>query len=164
MTAIMKLKEYLAGHQIEVWEYVEPTATAATAAAAVGCGVAEIAKTLLFLVGGTPVAVVTCGDMKVKSSRLKRASGLSGKVKLPQEDEVLKYTGYAPGGVCPFLLPAELPVFLDSSLQRFPIVYAAAGNHHSAVPVSMAQLEQLTGGRVVDLCDPISAKPADPEK
>ncbi|MCF6266476.1 MAG: hypothetical protein L3J57_08030 [Desulfuromusa sp.] len=155
MTTITKLKTYLATHNIEVWEYVEPTATATAAAAAVGCGVAEIAKTLLFLVGGDPVVVVTCGDMKVKSSRLKQASGLSGKVKLPQVDEVLEHTGYVPGGVCPFLLPEELPLLLDVSLLRFPIVYAAAGNSHSAVPVTMAQLEQLTGGSIADLCEPV---------
>ncbi len=159
MTAITKLKTYLATYNIEVLEYVEPTATAAAAAAAVGCGVAEIAKTLLFLVGGNPVVVVTCGDMKVKSSRLKQASGLSGKVKLPQADDVLTHTGYTPGGVCPFLLPTELPLLLDASLLRFPVVYAAAGNSHSAVPVTVAQLEQLTSGSMADLCDPISGKP-----
>jgi len=156
MANLLELKDYLATRNIEVWEYAEPTATAMAAANAVGCRVAEIAKTLLFLVGGKAVAVVTCGDMKVKSSRLKQASGFSGKVKLPQADEVLSYTGYIPGGVCPFMLPENLPLFLDTSLQRFPVVYAAAGNNHSAVPVTVAQLEQLTGGGLVDLCDPIS--------
>jgi len=156
MANLLELKDYLATRNIEVWEYAEPTATAMAAANAVGCRVAEIAKTLLFLVGGKAVAVVTCGDMKVKSSRLKQASGFSGKVKLPQADEVLSYTGYMPGGVCPFMLPENLPLFLDTSLQRFPVVYAAAGNNHSAVPVTAAQLEQLTGGEIVDLCDPIS--------
>ncbi|MDX2480886.1 MAG: YbaK/EbsC family protein [Desulfuromusa sp.] len=156
MATLTEVKSYLATHNIAVWEYVEPTETAVAAAGAVGCRVAEIAKTLLFLVGGSPVAVVTCGDMKVKSSRLKQASGLTGKVKLPQVDEVLRLTGYAPGGVCPFLLPAELPLLLDTSLQRFPVVYAAAGNHHSAVPITVAQLEQLTGGVFADLCDSIS--------
>ncbi len=158
MAALSELKKYLANHNIEVWEYAEPTATAAAAATAVGCTVAEIAKTLLFLVGGKPVVVVTCGDMKVKSSRLKQAFGLTGKVKLPQTDEVLNHTGYAPGGVCPFLLPPELPLLLDASLQRFPVVYAAAGNNHSAVPITVAQLEQLTGGGLADLCDPIPEK------
>lgn len=156
MAALAEVKNYLAIHNIEVWEYPEPTETAITAADAVGCRVAEIAKTLLFLVGGSPVAVVTCGDMKVKSSRLKQASGLTGKVIFPQEDEVLRFTGYAPGGVCPFLLPTDLPLFLDTSLQRFPVVYAAAGNDHSAVPVTFAQLEQLTGGVIAELCDSIS--------
>ncbi len=158
IVTITHLKNYLASHNIEVWEYIEPTATAAAAAAAVGCGVAEIAKTLLFLVGGNPVVVVTCGDMKVKSSRLKQASGLSGKVKLPQADDVLTHTGYTPGGVCPFLLPTELPLLLDASLQRFPLVYAAAGNSHSAVPVTVAQLERLTGGSLADLCVPVVEK------
>lgn len=156
MTTILELKDYLATHNIDVWEYAEPTATAAAAAAAVGCSVAEIAKTLLFLVGCDPVVVVTCGDMKVKSSRLKKAFGLSGKVKLPQGDDVQILTGYLPGGVCPFLLPSDLPIVLDSSMQRFPRVYAAAGNDHSAVPVTVAQLQQLTGADLADVCDPIS--------
>ncbi|MFK5925049.1 MAG: YbaK/EbsC family protein [Desulfuromusa sp.] len=155
MAELAELKAYLATHNIEVWEYVEPTATALAAADAVGCDVAEIAKTLLFLVGGNPVAVVTCGDMKVKSSRLKQASGFSGKVKLPLADEVFGHTGYVPGGVCPFLLPPELPLFLDTSLHRFPVVYAAAGNNYSAVPVTVAQLLQLSGGRLAEVCDPI---------
>jgi prolyl-tRNA editing enzyme YbaK/EbsC (Cys-tRNA(Pro) deacylase) len=156
MATIAELKEYLARHGIEVWEYTEPTATAAAAADAVGCSVAEIAKTLLFLIGGPPVVVVTCGDVKVKSSRLKKAFGLSGKVKLPQGHDVERLTGYLPGGVCPFLLPANLPILLDASLQRFPVVYAAAGNNHSAVPVTVAQLQQLTGADLGDVCDPVS--------
>ena len=156
MATLIELKEYLATYQIEVWEYPEPTATSAAAAAAVGCSVAEIAKTLLFLVGGNPVVVVTCGDMKVKSSRLKKASGFSGKVTLPQGDDVRAFTGYLPGGVCPFLLPTDLPILLDASLQRFPRIYAAAGNDHSAVPVTIAQLQQLTGADIAEVCDPIS--------
>ena len=154
MPDISAVKTYLAEHQIEVWEYQQPTPTCETAAAAVGCSSAEIAKTLLFLVGGQPVAVVTCGDMKVKSSLLKKASGLSGKVKLPQAEDVLHYTGYRPGGVCPFLLPPDLPVLLDLSMQRFEQVYAAAGNDYSAVPISFPQLETLTGGKPVEVCEP----------
>ncbi len=154
MASLTEIKEFLCSHDVEVWEYAEPTATAAAAASAVGCGVAEIAKTLLFLVGGAPVAVVTCGDMKVKSSLLKQASGLSGKVKFPQSEDVLAHTGYAPGGVCPFLLSDELPIFLDVSLKRFSVVYAAAGNSHSAVPVTMDQLLKLTDGDVAELCVP----------
>jgi len=153
MPSITEVKAYLAEHNIEVWEYQQPTPTCETAAAAVGCTAAEIAKTLLFLVGGNPVAVVTCGDMKVKSSLLKKAAGFSGKVKLPQADEVLQHTGYAPGGVCPFMLSPELPVLLDCSMQRFDQVYAAAGNDFSAVPVTFPQLEALTGGTPVNVCE-----------
>ncbi|MCK4621500.1 MAG: YbaK/EbsC family protein [Desulfuromonadales bacterium] len=152
MPSIVEVKKYLAEHGIEVREYQHPTPTAAAAAAAVGCTPAEIAKTLLFLIGGKPVAVVTCGDMKVKSSPLKKAAGLSGKVKLPHAEEVLQYTGYLPGGVCPFLLSRELPILLDVSLQRFEKVYAAAGNDYSAVPVTYQQLQQLTGGQAAVVC------------
>ena len=154
MPTIDDIKDYLSGHGIDVQEYEQETATAATAAQAVGCSVAEIAKTILFIVGGTAVAVVTCGDMKVKSSRLKQAFQLSGKVKLPQADDVYEYTGYMPGGVCPFLLPEKLPILLDQSLLRFPQTYAAAGNNHSAVPVTIAQLQILTGAEFADVCDP----------
>lgn len=154
MPSIADVKAYLAEYDIEVWEYQQPTPTCETAAAAVGCTPAEIAKTLLFLVGGQPVAVVTCGDMKVKSSLLKKASGFSGKVKLPQAEDVLRYTGYAPGGVCPFMLATDLPVLLDVSMRRFPQVYAAAGNDYSAVPVTFSQLEELTCGSSVEVCEP----------
>lgn len=154
MPSIDEVKDYLANHQVEVWEYQQPTPTCETAAAAVGCTPAEIAKTLLFLVGGSPVAVVTCGDMKVKSSPLKQAFSLSGKVKLPEAEDVIRHTGYAPGGVCPFLLPAELPVRLDASLERFPVVYAAGGSSHSAVPVTLEQLKDLTGAEVAEICAP----------
>ena len=154
MAEVAELKAYLAECGIELWEYEQETATSATAAAAVGCTVAEIAKTLLFMVGGNPVAVVTCGDMKVKSSPLKKAFSLSGKVKLPEAEDVIRYTGYAPGGVCPFLLPADLPVRLDASLARFPVVYAAGGSSHSAVPVTLEQLKELTGAEVAEICAP----------
>ena len=156
MASPRQVKDYLAAQSIDVWEYPEGTATAAAAAAAVGCSVAEIAKTILFLIGGRPVAVVTCGDVKVNSSRLKQAAGFAGKVKLPRADEVESHTGYAPGGVCPFLLPAGLPVLLDVSMQRFSVVYAAAGSSYSAVPVTVAQLERLTGGKLADLCSPVA--------
>lgn len=157
MPTIDEVKTYLAGHGIRVLEFEEPTPTAETAAMAVGCRAAEIAKSVLLLVGGAPLLVVTCGDMKVNSSRLKQAAGRSGKVRLPQAEEVIAHTGYAPGGVCPFLLPPGLPVFVDASLRRFERVYAAAGNDHSAVPVSAAQLLKLTGGTAVEVCGPLAA-------
>ncbi len=153
MPSIEEVEDYLRRQQVEVWRYEQPTPTSEAAAAAVGCSVAEIAKSLLFIVGGTPVMVVTCGDMKVKSSLLKQGTGTTGKVKLPQAEEVIALTGYAPGGVCPFLLPAQLPVYLDQSLRRFGRVYAAAGNDASAVPVTTSQLECLTQGRWIEACE-----------
>ncbi|WP_432820893.1 YbaK/EbsC family protein [Trichloromonas sp.] len=156
MPTIDDVSSYLAPLGLEVMQFAEPTPTAEAAAAAVGCTVAEIAKSILLLVGRQPVLVVTCGDVKVKSSKLKQAAGLTGKVSFPGPDEVIRYTGYAPGGVCPFLLPPGLPVLLDASLERFAVTYPAAGDDHSAVAVDFFRLAALTGGRAVEVCDPIA--------
>jgi prolyl-tRNA editing enzyme YbaK/EbsC (Cys-tRNA(Pro) deacylase) len=156
MPTIADVKADLAVRGIPVLQFDAPTPTAAMAARAVGCSPAEIAKTLLFLVNGHPVVVVTSGDMKVKSSLLKQATGLSGKVRLPAADEVNRHTGYAPGGVCPFLLPARLPVLLDRSLRRFRVIYPAAGNDFSAVPLTFGELAEITGGREADVCEAFS--------
>ena len=155
MPTVAEVTEYLEQWGIPVQTYVEDTPTAATAAAAVGCSVGEIAKTLLFIVGGEPLVVVTAGDQKVKGSKLKGATGRTGKVRLPDAGEVARHTGYRPGGVCPFLLPAELPVVVDTSLRRFATVYPAAGDDHTAVPVTVEQLLELTGGGEVDASDPL---------
>jgi prolyl-tRNA editing enzyme YbaK/EbsC (Cys-tRNA(Pro) deacylase) len=154
MPDIDEVKQYLAQRGITVWEFIQPTPTAETAAMAVGCSTAEIAKTVVFIIGQTPVAVVTCGDVKIKTSKLKQATGLVGKARLPQADEVKQHTGYAPGGVCPFLLPESLRVLIDTCMRRFATVYAAAGNDHSAVPVTVDQLLELTGGAEVEVCEP----------
>ncbi len=146
MPSIADVKAYLTKQGIEVQEFEELTPTSETAAKAVGCSVAEIAKSILFVVGDQPVVAVTCGDRRIKGSRLKQAAGLTGKVRLPGEDEVLRYTGYAPGGVCPFLLPPSVKIVIDTAMRRFPRVYAAAGNDRSAVPITVEQLLSLTGG------------------
>ena len=153
MPTIDDVERYLAPYGIQVLRFAAPTPTVETAAAAVGCAPAEIAKSMLLLVGGRPLLVVACGDARVKSSKLKQAVGLSGKVSFPGPEEVRRHTGYAPGGVCPFLLPKELPVLLDLSLRRFARIYPAAGDDHSAVVISSEQLAELTGGRFAEVCD-----------
>lgn len=153
MPTINDVKRFLSERNIEVREFREPTPNAETAARAVGCSVGEIAKSILFIVGGIPVVVVTSGDVKVKTSKLKKAAGLTGKARLPGPEEVVQHTGYAPGGVCPFLLHADVRVLLDDSMRRFTRVYAAAGNAHSAVPVTVDQLLDITGGEEVSVCE-----------
>ena len=154
MPTIEDVTRYLATHGIEVRVFEEPTPTSETAACALGCSVGEIAKTVLFLVGGVPVAVVASGDVRVAGRKLKTVTGLSGKVKLPGAEEVARHTGYLPGGVCPFLLPPGLRVLVDASLRRFATVYPAAGDDHSGVPITVDELLRLTGGEEADVCSP----------
>lgn len=153
MPTIEDVKGALRKHGIAVLEFEEPTPNSQAAAKAVGCSVGEIAKSILLLVGGVPLVVVTSGDVRVKNAKLRQATGLTGKIRLPDAEEVLRHTGYAPGGVCPFLLPSALRILVDSSMRRFPMVYAAAGNAHSAVPILFDQLLEITGGEEVDVCE-----------
>jgi prolyl-tRNA editing enzyme YbaK/EbsC (Cys-tRNA(Pro) deacylase) len=153
MPTIEDVKRFLAERGIDVREFQEATPNSEAAARAVGCSAAEIAKSILFIIGNQPVVVVTSGDMKVKTSRLKQAVQLTGRARLPEAVEVRQHTGYAPGGVCPFLLPNDLRVVVDASMRRFPRVYAAAGNDHSAVPVTVDQLLEITGGVEVEVCE-----------
>jgi len=155
MATTVEVETYLVGEGVTVLRFVEETPTAETAARAVGCTPAEIAKTVLFLVGGAPVAVVASGDRKVKSGALKRAVERTGKVRLPDASEVVAATGYAPGGVCPFLLPEGVAVVVDESLTRFATIYPAAGDDHSAVVLTAARLLALTGGVMADVTGPL---------
>jgi prolyl-tRNA editing enzyme YbaK/EbsC (Cys-tRNA(Pro) deacylase) len=148
-----EVRNYLAGEGHEVREFPRPTPSSRAAAEAIGCTVAQIAKSILMLVGQQPVLVITSGDTRVKSSRLKQATGLKGQVRLPAPDEVIRYTGYAPGAVSPFLLPDNLPVLIDDSLKRFKVVYPAAGSCNSAVALDFTGLKTLSKGQVAAVCD-----------
>ena len=146
------VQAFLAEEGLTVLRAAAPTRDSVSAAAAVGCSVAEIAKSILLLVGGKPVLVVAGGDVRVKSGLLKKATGWSGQVRLPAPDEVVRHTGYPPGAVSPFLLPKGLPVLLDASLQRFPIIYPAAGNDRSSVGIAFEHLQRLSNGQLVEVC------------
>ncbi|NIN34937.1 MAG: YbaK/EbsC family protein [Gammaproteobacteria bacterium] len=148
-----QVQDYLEREGLEPLNFDQPTPTSVAAAEAIGCHVGEIAKSILMLIGQQPIMVITSGDTRVKSGRLKEATGLTGKVRLPAADEVQNYTGYKPGGVSPFLLPDNLPVLLDKSLQRFAVVYPAAATDSSGVALTFARLEELCSGKIVDVCD-----------
>jgi len=111
----------------------------------------QIAKSVLFAVNGSMVMVVTSGDVRVNQSKLKKHLGVTGKVKLPDAQTIREATGFPPGGVCPFALKQPVPVLIDVSMKRFPVVYIAAGTPNSAVPVTVEQLLEITGGELCDL-------------
>ena len=68
-------------------------------------------------------------------------------------DQVEAWIGHAPGGVCPFGIQDGVDVYLDESLRHFETVYPAAGNDHSAVRLTIAELEQVSGAKGwVDVC------------
>ena len=75
------------------------------------------------------------------------------KAKMIPFEEVEQWIGHAPGGVCPFGIRDGVEVYLDESLRRFETVYPAAGDDHSAVRLSVDELEQIAGAKGwVDVC------------
>jgi prolyl-tRNA editing enzyme YbaK/EbsC (Cys-tRNA(Pro) deacylase) len=65
-------------------------------------------------------------------------------------EETERVTGYRPGGVCPFALEG-VEILLDRELERYPIIYPAAGTDATGVPLTFSLLVEITGGRIVDL-------------
>ena len=75
------------------------------------------------------------------------------KAKMIPFEEVENWIGHAPGGVCPFGIKEGIKVYLDESLKQFDTVYPAAGNDHSAVKLTIAELEEVAGAvGWVDVC------------
>ena len=89
--------------------------------------------------------VVAAGDARMDSKAIKARIG--SRVRMASPEEVLAVTGFNIGGVCPFALPGPLPIYLDESLQRYDIVYAAAGTPHTALPITYQELMRITGGQ-----------------
>lgn len=136
--------------ELKIVLFDESTHTSELAAQAVGVEVAQIAKTLVFLADGSPVLVVACGDRKIDTKKLGRELGAK-KVRFADADSVLRMTGFAPGGVCPFGLDESIALFLDKSLYEYEVVYAAAGTANSALPVAPERLREIIGARIIDV-------------
>lgn len=151
--SLEKAESYLkeAGFLDHVIELKESTATVALAAEALGVEPGMIAKTMSFLQGEQPVLILTEGTAKVDNRKYKDTFHVKAKM-IPFE-QVEEVTGHAPGGVCPFGIKDGIEVYLDESLKRFETVYPAAGDDHSAVRLTLPELEEVSGAKGwVDVC------------
>jgi prolyl-tRNA editing enzyme YbaK/EbsC (Cys-tRNA(Pro) deacylase) len=137
---------------VKVRTFDEPTSTAPEAAAAIGCELGAIVKSLCFLVDDTPVLVLAAGDRRVDSKALRQIYGVSKrKVKIADPETVQRVTGFAIGGVPPLGHPQPLTTLIDRSLSRYGTVYAAAGTSNTIFPIPYVTLVEVTGGEVRDL-------------
>ena len=110
-----------------------------------------IAKTMSFLQGEKAVLILTEGTAKVENRKYKDT--FHTKAKMIPFDEVEEAIGHAPGGVCPFGIKDGVEVYLDESLKKYDTVYPAAGNDHSAVKLTISELEQAAEAKGwVDVC------------
>lgn len=151
--SIERVREYFKEFNMEdnILEFDVSSATVALAAEALGCAPQRIAKTLSFLVGETPILIVTAGDAKIDNSKYKKQYGAKAKMLSPEQ--VTELIGHAVGGVCPFAVKDGVTVYLDESLKRFETVFPACGSSNSAIELTIPQLEEYSGYDCwVDVC------------
>jgi len=129
----------------EVRELPEPAPTAATAAAQLGCTVGAIANSLVFSADGAPLLVLTSGAHRVDTARVAALIGASA-VKRADPDFVRRSTGQVIGGVAPVGHPEPLRTLVDTWLEPYDVVWAAAGHAHTVFPTSFAELLRITSG------------------
>jgi len=138
------------GPHFQVVEFEASTRTSQDAAAAIGCTVAEIAKSLIFKsASGRPVLVIASGVNRVDAKKVRALLG--EKIERADADFVRAATGYAIGGVPPVGHATPAVVLIDSDLQQFESLWAAAGTPNSVFKVTPSDLVRLTQGRIADV-------------
>ncbi|MEG0519360.1 MAG: YbaK/EbsC family protein [Bacteroidales bacterium] len=151
--SITRVKEYFKRFGIadRIQELDLSSATVELAAIALNCQPARIAKTLSFLVKEHAIVIVMAGDAKIDNAKYKAYFGV--KAKMLTQNEVVDLIGFAVGGVCPFAVNEGVAVYLDESLKRFVTVFPACGSSHSAIELTIAELENYSGYQTwVDVC------------
>lgn len=148
MNEIERVREYLKLKKpgLKIIELDQDTSTAYLAAQALGKEVGQIAKSILFKTKDNQyMMIVSAGDVKLDNKAVKELAG--GRVHMANPQEVREMTGFNIGGVCPFALRTEMAIYLDESLKRYDVVYAAAGTANTALPITYEELQQITGGQ-----------------
>lgn len=151
--AIEKVRDYFKKYNMEnrIMEFDVSSATVELAAAAVGVMPARIAKTLSFKSEEGCLLIVTAGDSKIDNSKFKKEFSMKAKMLPPQE--VLTLVGHAIGGVCPFAIDENIPVYLDESMKRFHTVFPACGSSNSAIELTCEELYKYSNAeKWVDVC------------
>lgn len=151
--AIDKVKDYFKPYQLDtrIQEFKTSSATVELAAQALGCLPERIAKTLSFLVEDQCILIVAAGDAKIDNAKFKQQ--FHTKAKMVPADQVKARIGHEIGGVCPFAIHEQVSVYLDVSLKRFDTVFPACGSSHSAIELTIAELEQYSNYQSwIDIC------------
>lgn len=137
-----------AGLPSDVIALKDSARSAEDAAAALGCPLGAIVKSLVFAVGNRFIMALVAGDHQCNEDALPTAFKMTGRVRRPQAAEVKGITGFSIGGVAPVGLTHPLPTVIDVSLKRFDVVYAAAGHPHCVFAAPFNALKAATAGIV----------------
>jgi prolyl-tRNA editing enzyme YbaK/EbsC (Cys-tRNA(Pro) deacylase) len=136
----------------EIRALPESARTAALAAAQVGCEVGAIANSLIFSADGGPLLVMTSGAHRVDTDRVARLVGAAA-VDRADARSVREWTGQAIGGVAPVGHPRPIRTLVDTWLERYDQIWAAAGHPHTVFPTTYAELLRITNGAPAEVGD-----------
>lgn len=139
-----------AGAAGDVIELADSASTAALAAELLGVDVGQIANSLVFVADGKPVMVLTSGANRVDTKKVAALLG-AAKVGRADADTVEAATGFAIGAVSPVGHATPLPVLIDTDLEQYDDIWAAAGSAHAVFKTRYVELIQLSGARPADV-------------
>lgn len=134
-------------------QFDEGTPTARDAARAVGCELSQIVKSLVLVADGAYVLVLVPGDQRADERAVAEALGAQA-VRIAKADEVVRATGFEPGGVAPFPQRAVTQTLIDRSFFQHEVVWVGAGTSAHMAALPPGELQRLTRARPVDLGSP----------
>jgi prolyl-tRNA editing enzyme YbaK/EbsC (Cys-tRNA(Pro) deacylase) len=138
------------GFSPEARMYEEGTRTSQDAADQLGCDVAHIAKSIVFVGNEGAVVVITSGANRVDRKRkLKRALGY--KPGMAEPGYVLESTGYQIGGVPPFGHTSRVTVLMDEDLMQYGLIWGAGGTAQTVFPITPKELLEISGATLADV-------------
>lgn len=139
------------GMEDRVQEFTVSSATVELAALALGVDGARIAKTLSFKTENGCMLILAAGDARIDNHKFK--GKFHFKAKMLSADEVLELVGHPVGGVCPFGINDDIPVYLDVSLKRFETAFPAVGSANSAIELNLDELFKYSNAlEWIDVC------------
>ena len=134
-------------------QVLEKTArTAQDASLALSCEVGAIVKSLLFRAENSFILCLVSGDKKCSLNKLKKITQKND-LCMASPDQVKTQTGYTIGGVSPVGLLNEIEIFMDNTLKRFEILYAAAGHPNCIFEINFKKLNEITSSKVLEITE-----------
>ena len=126
--------------------------TALEAASSLNCEVGAIVKSLLFKTEKTYSLCLVAGDRKASLNKIKKTLNIKD-VSMASADEVKNITGFTIGGVSPVGHLNKINIYIDNSLERFEILYAAAGHPNCVFKINYNNLKKITNGLIKEISE-----------
>ena len=139
-----------AGAEGRLEEMAGDSATAQAAAESIGCALEQIVKSLVLVCDTRPVVALVPGDRRADPAKVALAAGAEH-ARIARPPEVVAATGFTPGAVAPFPLPAGVRVLVERTILSHPVVWVGAGSDQHMAMLSPSELVRLTRGATVDL-------------